>query len=149
MAAPPIASQIRSIRKLARFLVSALGFAACMRAYAINPPQWDEFAKGESVDIANVRTDGDIISGYVRDVKAGTQRTTLYEVDCKGDKIRVHSDVPRYIAVPVEGGGRVIEADDGFRTVEPGSRNAGIENAICGIAQRQEAEKARHPVFRV
>jgi hypothetical protein len=64
-------------------------------------------------------------------------------VDCKGDLIRVHSDTPHYRAVPVEGGGTVIQSDDGFRSVVPGGKNAQIENAICGMVARQEAERAK------
>jgi len=90
-----------------------------LAAFAIGPPQWEEFAKGEFVDTANLKTavDGFVTAAYIRSVSAGKQVTTLYEVDCKADEIRVHSETPRYRRVPVDGGGSVVEVDDGFRTV--------------------------------
>lgn len=109
-----------------------------LEAFAINPPQWDEIAKGEFVDTANVKTDADDVAAYIRHGGA----ITLYEVDCKGDRIRVHSDIPRYRAVPVEGGGQVVVSDDGFRTVLPGSHDALIENAICGIVTKREEQRS-------
>jgi hypothetical protein len=124
-------------------LIVGLSTLLSLPAYAINPPQWEEFAGIDYIDSANVKTDGAIASAYVKHTDAGKQLTTLYEVDCKGDLIRVHSDTQRYRAVPVEGGGSVIQADDGFRTVVPGTRNAQIENAICGAVTRQEAESAK------
>jgi hypothetical protein len=112
-------------------------------ADAINPPQWDEFAKREFVDAANVKAEGDVVAAYVRHVTAGKEVTTLYEVDCKDDRIRVHSDTPRYIRVPVDGGGSVVQLDDGFRTIAPGSQNARIENAICGVVAQRRAEETK------
>jgi hypothetical protein len=114
-----------------------------LQSLAVNPPQWSEFSKGEYTDTANVKADGNIVSAYVRHLVAGKQLITLYEVDCKGDLIRVHSDTPRYRTVHVEGGGTVVQSDDGFRTVVPDTRNAQIENAICGIVARREAERAK------
>ena len=123
--------------------LTVLSLACSLRAYAINPPQWDEFSKGEFVDSANVKTGGDVVAGYVRSGSAANQVTALYEVDCKADTIRVHSDVQRYRRIPVEGGGSVVQSDDEFRTVVPGSRNARIEIAICGVATRAEADRQR------
>ncbi len=110
-----------------------------LQAFAINPPQWKEIDKGEFIDTANVKTDTEDVAAYIRHGGA----ITLYEVDCKGDRIRVHSDTPRYRTVPVEGGGQGVVSDDGFRTVVPGSRDALIENAICGIVTQREAESAK------
>jgi hypothetical protein len=122
-------------------LVSTVG---CNMAYGINAPEWSEFAKGELIDTANVRVDGDITGAYVKHSGDKKEIGTLYEVDCKTDVIRVHSDTPRYTFTPVEGSSRgVIQSDDGFRTVVPQTRNARIEGAICGIVARQEAEKAK------
>jgi len=87
-----------------------------------------------------VKADGAVVSAYAKHADAGKQVTTLYEVDCKRDLIRVHSDTQRYRAVPVEGGGSVIQADDGFRTVVPGTRNAQLETAICGVVTKREME---------
>jgi hypothetical protein len=113
-----------------------------LQAFAINPPQWEEIAKGEFCDTANVKTDADDVAAYIRHGGA----ITLYEVDCKGDRIRVHSDTPRYRAVPVEGGGQVVVSDDGFRPVVPGSRDALIENAICGIVTKREEQRSAEEV---
>jgi len=124
-------------------LIAGLGALLPLQAFAVNPPQWDEFSKGEYIDTANVKSDGTITAAYVKHSDAGKQVTTLYEVDCKGDLIRVHSDTQRYRAVPVEGGGSVIQADDGFRTVVPGTRNAQLESAICGVVASREAESTK------
>lgn len=131
------------MRTLRNWGICVIGLMCPLQAYAISPPQWDEFAKGEFIDKANVKVDGDIVAAYVRRVRGGRQITTLYEVDCKDDKIRVHSDAPRYISVPVEGGGRVVESDDGFRTVIPGSQNARTENAICEVAAREDMKREK------
>jgi len=128
--------------KLLRLLIGAVVLLP-LQTFAVNPSQWNEFSKGEYIDTANVKSDGNIVSAYVKRVSAGTQVTTLYEVNCKGDRIRVHSDTPRYRAVQVEGGGTVIQPDDGFRSVVPGASNAQIEIAICGIVARQEAERVK------
>jgi hypothetical protein len=120
-----------------------LGLVCPLHAYAINPPHWDQFSKGEFVDIANVKADGNVVAAYVKRADAQKEVTTLYEVDCQGDKIRVHSDIQRYRSVPVQGGTRVVVPDDRFKSVVPGSRNARIENAICEVAARQEAERER------
>jgi hypothetical protein len=131
--------RINSIR-----LLTCIGVLLPFQAFAVNPPHWEEFAKGQYIDSGNVKAEGNsIVSAYVKHADAGTQQVTLFEVDCKNDLIRVHSDAQRYRRVPVEGGGTVVQADDGFRTVVPGSRNAQIETAICGAADRAEAEKAK------
>jgi hypothetical protein len=123
--------------------VTMMALLLPLQSLAVNPPQWTEFSKGEYTDTANVKADGNIVSAYVKHVDAGKQVTALYEVDCKGDLIRVHSDTPRYRTVHVEGGGTVVQSDDGFRTVVPGTRNAQIENAICGMVARREAERVK------
>lgn len=121
------------------------------QALAINEPQWTEFSKGEYVDSANVKSDGNVASGYI---KTGAT-VTLYEVSCATDQIRTHSDLPRYVQVPAGPGRTVVQSDDGFRTVNPGTRNARIENAICGVVAaavakrsaadaRELCEKAKH-----
>lgn len=135
--------RIETAMRIALGCLSAISLVCPLQAYAISIPQWDEFAKGEFIDKANVKVDGDIVAAYVRHV-VGTRRTiTLYEVDCKGDRIRIHSDRQRYRWVPVEGGGRVLEADDGFRAVVPGSGNARIENAVCEIVAQQDAQRMK------
>lgn len=106
-------------------------------AYAVNAPKWVEFSSGEYIDTANIKSSGNMTSAYIKTAKQGP---ILYEVDCEGDKIRVHSDLPRYISVPVKGGGSVVQLDDGFRTVIPGGSNARIENAICKSSAQQEAQ---------
>lgn len=121
----------------------SLGLAIPVTAFAVNPPQWNEFHKGESLDSANVKFDGTIAAAYVMEVGANGKVTTLYEVNCKEDQIRVHSDTPRFVRIPVSGGGTVVQSDDGFRTVIPGSRNARIESAICETAEKEQAEAAR------
>lgn len=113
-----------------------------LKAVAVNPPQWSEFAQGDFIDTANIKSDGTISAAYVRTGSATKKVTTLYEVNCKDDQIRVHSDTPRYVRVPVSGGGTVVQVDDGFRTVVPGSQNALIESAICGIVAQAEAKQA-------
>jgi hypothetical protein len=121
-------------------LCCALWLVVSLPARAINPPAWEQFSAGEFVDAGNVKVDGEISAAYVK--HAGT--VTLYEVDCTGDRIRVHSDLPRYRAVRVQGGTSVVVMDDGFRTVVPGSHDARIEGAICGAAKRQaDAAKER------
>jgi len=124
-------------------LVVGLGMLLPLEALAVNPPQWEEFSKGQYIDTANVKTDGAIVSAYVKHTGAGNQVATLYEVECANDMLRVHSDTQHYRRVPVEGGGSVVLSDDGFRTVVPGSRNAEIETAICGAADRKEAERIK------
>jgi len=114
-----------------------------LQTFAVNSPQWSEFSKGQYIDTANVKTDGNIVSAYVKHIDGGKQVTTLYEVDCNGDLIRVHSDTPRYHVIQVEGGGSVIQSDDGFRSIVPGTRSAQIETEMCRIVARQEAEKEK------
>lgn len=125
-----------------RITLLALCLVCPLQAYAVNPPQWSEFSKGDFIDTANVKTDGAISAAYVMTGSAAKKVTTLYEVNCKGDQIRVHSDTPRYVRVPVSGGGSVVQVDDGFRTVVPGSQNARIESAICGFVAQEEAKQA-------
>ena len=113
-----------------------------LQALAIDAPQWNQFSNGEYVDTANVKSEGDQVSGYVKHVAAGKPAITLYEVNCKGDQIRVHSDLPRYQTVQVQGGGTVVVQDDGFRTIVPGTREAQIETALCGIVAHQRAKES-------
>lgn len=129
--------------RIACLCFSVVGLFCSVQVKAVNPPQWDEFSKGEFIDTANMKTGWDAIAAYVRFGSGNKQVTTLYEVDCRGDRIRVHSDTPRYRRVPVDGGGSVIQTDDGFRTVTPGSRNARIERAICGAVAQREAERLK------
>jgi|ERR1700733_7922342 len=124
-------------------LIASLGMLLSLQAFAVNPPQWEEFSKGQYIDTANLKTDGTIASAYVKHTDAGKPVTTLYEVECKGDLLRVHSDIQRYRRIAVEGGGSVVQADDGFRTIVPGTWNAQIEAAICGAAERAEAHEAK------
>jgi hypothetical protein len=125
------------------YLMAGLGMLLPLQAFAVNPPQWDEFSKGQYIDTENVKIEGAIVSAYVKHADAGKPVTTLYEVECTNDLLRVHSDTQRYRRVPVEGGGSVVESDDGFRTVVPGTRNAEIETAICGAVDQAEAKKAK------
>jgi hypothetical protein len=104
---------------------------------AINAPQWERLAEGDYIDTANIKTDPEDVAAYIKHANS----IALYEVDCKGDRIRVHSDIPRYRAVPVEGGGQVVVSDDGYRTVLPGSREALIENTICELVQKREQQR--------
>jgi hypothetical protein len=122
--------------------VLVLSLIGPLPAYAVNPPQWEELSNGVFVDTANIKIDGDVVGAYVQEVGHQKRATALYDVDCKNDEIRVHSDTPRYRSVPVQGGGFVVQSDDGFRTVVPDSRNSKIESAICGIATQRTAEKA-------
>jgi hypothetical protein len=118
--------------------------AAAVAGVRHKPPQWNTFANGWDVDTANVKSDGNIVSAYVKHAGAGKQSASLYELDCKGDQIRVHFDTQRYRAVKVDGGGTVVVFDDGFGSAVPGTGNAQIENALCGIVAQQEAERAKH-----
>lgn len=107
---------------------------------AVNPPHWDHFAGGVLVDTANLTNTTGIAAAYV---KIDSQPPRLYEVDCDGNRIRLHSDQPRYVQVPMGSGISVIQSDDGFRTVSPESREARIENAICERVHQSEIEEIR------
>jgi hypothetical protein len=125
-------------RRSHTFCLTALVWS--LQTLAIDPPQWDEFAKGEFIDTANVKSEGNVASAYIRE--SGGKAATLYEVGCQDDKLRVHSDTPQYVRVPVGNGQSVLQSDDGFRTVVPGSRNARIENAVCEIVAQREVDIA-------